>query len=169
MTTTQWPQKGGQTLTPTLSSLSSMSTLWVPLNETIEQWAAFARSALTAAALQAVGTAFHGLAWETEALHHATRAVNEHRRRKVRWLGYAVQDLDCALDQWQQALSWLELADTDGQQREQTGQQTLRHLTEQAGLHQDRRRLLHRQVLEEYSSARKQGCTPHVQQSEKGR
>ena len=86
-----------------------MCTLWVTLNETIEQWAAFAQEAITGTALLATGTAFHGLAWETKALHHYTWAVNDSERRhliaKAHWLERAVQDLDCAIDQWQQALT----------------------------------------------------------------
>src|SRR6266704_1622402 len=34
-------------VSPNLSSLSTLSTLWVPLDETIEQWATFAHEALT--------------------------------------------------------------------------------------------------------------------------
>jgi hypothetical protein len=167
MTTTlppQLPQEGEQTLSPTPSSLSSMSTLWVPLDETIEQWAAFAQEAITVTALLATGTAFHGLAWETKALRHYTWAVNERGRRRprkeVHWLERSVQDLDCAIDQWQQALSWLALAGNDEQQ-DPSSLDAIRHLSEQAILHQGRRRALHRQVLGEYASVKQQLRKPH--------
>ncbi len=165
------PQQGEeQTLSPALATLSSLSTLWVPLEETTGQWAAFAQEALTVSALLAIGSAFHGLAWETKALHHYTCASYERERGRPRkeahWLERAVQDFDCALDQWQQALSWLELAGNDNQQQELSGLDTIRHLIEQATLHQGRRRALHRQVLGEYASARQQVRKPHQREEE---
>jgi hypothetical protein len=89
------PQQGEeQTLSPTLATLSSLSALWVPLEETIGQWATFAQEALTVFALLAIGSAFHGLAWETKALHHYTCASYEHERGRPRkeahWLERAV-------------------------------------------------------------------------------
>jgi hypothetical protein len=169
MTTTQPPQpppqqEAEQALSPTLASLSTPSTLWVPLEETTGQWATFAQEALTVSALLATGTAFHGLAWETKALRHYTWASNERKlgrpRKEARWLEYTVQDLDCALDQWQQAVSWLELAGNDDQQQDPAILDTIRALIEQATLHQGRRRALHRQVLEEYASAKQQTRRP---------
>jgi hypothetical protein len=152
--------------------LSSPSMLWIPLDETIGQWGDFAHEALTVSALLAVGCAFYGLAWETTALRHYTRAAiereRERPRQQVRWLEKAARDLDCALDQWQQALSWLALAATD-QQQALTSLDAIRHLSEQANLHQERRHVLHRQVLEEYASASQQRRTLHTQRSEKGR
>jgi len=143
-----------------LSPLSTLSTLWVPLDETIGQWAAFAHEALTVSALVAVGTAFHGLAWETKALRHYTWAVQERERGRSRkaahWLGRATQDLDCAIDQWDQVLSWLHLAGNDDQQQDQESLDTIRNLMGQVNEHQARRRALHRQVQEEYASARQQ-------------
>ncbi len=62
---------------PTISSLSTLSTLWVPLDETAGQWADFGKEAITVSALLATGTAFHGLAWETKALGHYTCACHE--------------------------------------------------------------------------------------------
>lgn len=163
MTTTlppQLPHEGEQALSPPLSSLSSMSTLWIPLNEIIEQWAAFAQEAVAVTALLAIGTAFHGLAWETKALRHYTWAVIERGRRRPRkeghWLERAVQDLDCALDQWQQVCSWLDLAGDDDEQQDPASLDTIRSLMEQANEHQARRRTLHRQVLQEYVSVRQQ-------------
>ncbi len=158
MTTTQPlqpPQQGEQTLAASLASLTHLSTLWVPLEETIGQWATFAHEALTVSTQQAVSIAFGGLAWESKALRHYTFAVYERGRprKEAHWLKHAVQDLDCALDQWQQAVSWLELAGNDDYQPpEQTSLETMRHLLEQVTLHQERRRALHRQVLGEYAS-----------------
>jgi hypothetical protein len=155
---------------PTLSSLSCLSTLWVPLDETTQQWATFAQEAITVSALLAVGTAFGGLAWETEALRHYTWAVHERERGRPRkeahWLARAVQDLDCALDQWQQAVSWLDLAGNDEQQQEQISLEAIRHLIEQATLHQGRRRALHRQVLGEYASVKQHGLKPQQREEE---
>ena len=89
--------------------LSSLSTLWVPLHEVRQQWAAFGQEALTTSALMATSTAFGGLYWEAHALQHSTWAADERKRgrlhKAVFWLSRAVQDLDCALDRWQQVLS----------------------------------------------------------------
>jgi hypothetical protein len=178
MTTTQPPpppsQQGAeQTLTAPFASLESLSTLWVPLEETIEQWADFAHEAITVSALLAVGSAFGGLAWETKALRHYTWAVSERKRGRPRqeahWLERTVQDLDCALDQWQRALGWLELAGNDKEQQALSSLETIRQLIEQATPHQERRRALHRQVLGEYASVKQQGRQPHQQNTEKGR
>ena len=163
MTTTLPPpllQDGEQTLSPTLSSLSCLSILWVPLDETIEQWAAFAQEATTVSALLATGTAFYGLAWETKALRHYNWACHERKRGRLRkeahWLECAVQDLGCAIDEWQQVLSWLDLAGNDDKQQDLASLYTIRNLMEQAHEHQARRRALHRQVLQEYISVRQQ-------------
>lgn len=154
------PQQRGDTLLPsTLASLSTLSTLWVPLDETTGQWAAFAQEAITVSALLATGTAFYGLAWETKALRHYSWACHERERgranKEAHWLERAVQDLDCALEQWQQAHSWLDLAGNDEQQ-DPASLDAIRHLMEQAQAHQARRRTLHRQVLQEYVSVRHQ-------------
>jgi hypothetical protein len=147
-------------LPPTLASLSTLSTLWVPLDETIGQWATFAHEAITVSALLAAGTAFHGLAWETKALRHYSWAVQERERGRLRkvtpWLGRAVQDLDCAIDQWQRVLSWLHLAGNDDEQQDPTSLDTIRSLMGQVHEHQARRRALHRQVQQEYASAKQQ-------------
>src|SRR5713101_5727559 len=129
---------------PTISSLSTLSTLWVPLDETIGQWAAFGKEAITVSTLLATGTAFHGLAWETKALRHYTRACHERTRSRPRkeahWLERAVQDLDCAIDQWQQVLSWLDLAGNDDEQQDPASLQAISNLLGQASEHQARRR-----------------------------
>jgi hypothetical protein len=147
-------------VSPNLSSLSTLSTLWVPLDETIGQWAAFAHEAITVSALLATGTAFHGLAWETTALRHYTCACHERTRGRVRkeahWLERAVQDLDCAIDQWQQVLSWLHLAGNDDQQQDPASLDSIRSLMVQINEHQARRRTLHQQVQQEYTSAKQQ-------------
>ncbi len=154
------PQGAGQRRTVSCSSLAHLSTLWVPLEEITGQWADFAHEAITVAALLAVGSAFGGFAWETKALRHYTWAVSERergrQRQEARWLERAVQDLDCALDQWQQAMSWLELAGNDVEQQELSSLEAIRHLLDQATLHQERRRALHRQVLGEYASVKQQ-------------
>ncbi len=97
MTTTLPPQlteEEEHTLSPTLSSLSTLSTLWIPLDETIQQWAAFAQEAITVPALLATSTAFYGLAWEAKALRHYTWACHERKRQRTRkeahWLERAV-------------------------------------------------------------------------------
>jgi len=153
-------------VSPNLSSLSTLSTLWVPLDETIGQWAMFAHEAITVSALLATGTAFHGLAWETTALRHYTWAVQERERGRVRkeahWLGRAVQDLDCAIDQWQQVLSWLHLAGNDDQQQDPASLDTIRSLVGQLNEHQARRRALHQQVQQEYASAKQQVQQEHA-------
>ncbi|HEX9133542.1 MAG TPA: hypothetical protein VF844_14720 [Ktedonobacteraceae bacterium] len=158
-------QDGEQALSPPLLSLSCLSTLWVPLDETTQQWAAFAQEAITVSALLATGTAFHGLAWETRALRHYTWACHErkreHLRKEAHWLERAVQDLDCALDQWQQVLSWLDLAGNDDEQQDPASLDTIRLLMRQANEHQARRRILHRQVLQEYVGVRQQVHQQH--------
>jgi hypothetical protein len=156
----QAQQQGDTALPPTLLSLSTLSTLWMPLDETIGQWAAFAHEAITVSALVATGTAFHGLAWETKALRHYQWACHERKRGRLRkeahWLGRAVQDLDCAIDQWQQVLSWLYLAGNDDEQQDPASLDTIRSLMGQVHEHQARRRALHRQVQQEYASVKQQ-------------
>src|SRR5260221_8574680 len=102
--------------------LSTLSTLWMPLHEVRQAWADFCKEALTTSALMATSTAFGGLYWETHALQHCTWATDERERGRwhqvVFWLSRAVQDLDCALDQWQQVLSWLDLAGNDHRQQD---------------------------------------------------
>src|SRR5260370_39361027 len=81
--------------------LSSLLTLWVPLHEVRQAWAAFGQEALTTSALMATSTAFGGLYWEAHALQHCTWAAQE--RERARWHKTAIwptragQDLDCAL------------------------------------------------------------------------
>jgi hypothetical protein len=138
--------------------LSTISTLWVPLHEVRQQWAAFGQEALTTSALMATSTAFGGLIWETYALQHCTWAIQERERGRwhqvVFWLSRTVQDLDCALDQWQQALSWLDLAGNDHRQQDPESLQMNRSLMAQVQWHQSRRCALHQQVLGEYIEAR---------------
>jgi hypothetical protein len=150
------------------SSLSNISTLWIPLNETTQLWATFAQEAIAVTALLATGTAFHGLAWETKALRHYTWAVKERGRRRprkeVHWLERAVQDLDCAIDQWQQALSWLSLASNDDERQDQVSLDAIRTLMGQANEHQSRRRVLHRQLLMECGAVKQLLCHRHAQE-----
>ena len=158
--TTTFPSQPQQQDTPPASfpDLSTLSTLWVPLHEVRQAWAAFGQEALTTSALMATSTAFGGLYWETHALQHSTWAAQERERGRrhqvVFWLSRAVQDLDCALDQWQQALSWLDLAGNDHRQQDPESLQMIRSLMAQVQWHQGRRRALHQQVLREYSEAR---------------
>ncbi len=138
--------------------LSTLSTLWVPLHEVRQAWAAFGQEALTTSALMATSIAFGGLYWETHALQHCTWAVQERERERwhqvVFWLSRAVQDLDCALDRWQQVLSWLDLAGNDHRQQNPESLEMIHTLMAQVQWHQGRRRALHRQVLREYIEAR---------------
>src|SRR5258708_27674367 len=138
--------------------LSTLSTLWMPLHEVRQAWADFCKEALTTSALMATSTAFGGLYWETHALQHCTWATDERERGRwhqvVFWLSRAVQDLDCALDQWQQVLSWLDLAGNDHRQQDPESLQMIRSLMAQGQWHQSRRRALHQQVLSEYIAAR---------------
>ncbi len=168
MTTTLPSQTQQQEDTVLPAPLSSLSTLWVSLDETIGQWAAFAHEALTVPALVAVGTAFHGLAWESKAMRHYTWAVQERERGRLRkvthWLERAVQDLDCAIDQWQQVLSWLHLAGNDDEQ-DPASLDSIRSLMGQVNEHQARRRALHQQVQQEYASAKQQVQQQHAQRS----
>jgi hypothetical protein len=140
--------------------LSSLSTLWVPLHEVRQQWAAFGQEALTTSALMATSTAFGGLYWEIHALQHCTWAADERERGRwhqvIFWLSRAVQDLDCALDRWQQVLGWLDLAGNDHRQQDPESLETIRMLMAQIQWHQGRRRLLHQQMLRKYSEARQQ-------------
>jgi hypothetical protein len=138
--------------------LSTISTLWVPLHEVRQQWAAFGQEALTTSALMATSTAFGGLFWEAHALQHSTWAAQERERGRwhqvVFWLSRVVQDLDCALDRWQQAQRMLDLAGNDHRQQDPESLQMMRSLMAQVQWHQSRRRALHQQVLGEYITAR---------------
>src|SRR5258706_15514476 len=62
--------------------LSTLSTLWVPLHEVRQAWAAFGKEALTTSALMATSTAFGGLCWEAYALQHCTWAAQERERER---------------------------------------------------------------------------------------
>jgi hypothetical protein len=151
-----------------LSSFPDLSTLWMPLHEVRQAWAAFGQEALTTSALIATSTAFGGLYWEAHALQHSTWASQERERERwhqvVFWLSRAVQDLDCALDQWQQVLSWLDLAGNDHRQQDPETLQMIRSLMAQVQWHQGRRRALHQQVLSEYSTARRHKQQQSAQQ-----
>ncbi len=175
--TTTFPQQSQQQDAPPATcaspsafpDLSTLSTLWVPLHEVREQWAAFGKEALTTSALMASSTAFGGLYWETHALQHSTWAADERERGRwhqvVFWLSRAVQDLDCALDRWQQVLSWLDLAGNDHRQQDPESLQTIRTLMAQVQWHQGRRRALHQQALSEYIEARRRKQQQWDQQS----
>ncbi len=159
MTTTFSPQPQQQDTPPaSFPDLSTLSTLWMPLHEVRQAWAAFGQEALTTSALMATSTAFGGFYWEAHALQHCTWAAQERERERwhktVFWLSRAVQDLDCALDRWQQVLSWLDLAGNDHRQQDPENLQMIRSLMAQVQWHQGRRRALHQQVLSEYSTAR---------------
>ncbi len=153
--------------------LSTLSTLWVPLHEVRQAWAAFGKEALTTSALMATSTAFGGLYWEAYALQHSTWALQERERERwhqvVFWLSRAVQDLDCALDQWQQVFSWLDLAGNDHRQQDPETLQMIRSLMAQVQWHQSRRRALHQQVLGEYSEARQHRQQQWTQQGREHR
>ncbi len=148
--------------------LSTLSTLWVPLHEVRQAWAAFGKEALTTSALMATSTAFGGLYWEAHALQHCTWAADERERERwhqvVFWLGRAVQDLDCALDQWQQVLSWLDLAGNDHRQQDPESLEMIRTLMAQVQWHQGRRLALHQQLLSEYIEARQRKQQQWAQQ-----
>ncbi len=152
------PQEQQDTPPSAFPDLSTLSTLWMPLHEVKQTWAAFGKEALTTSALMATSTAFGGLYWEAHALQHCTWATDEQERgrwhKTVFWLSRAVQDLDCALDRWQQVLSWLDLVGNDYRQHDPESLQMIRSLMAQVQWHQGRRRALHQQVLSEYIEAR---------------
>src|SRR5215472_7985058 len=154
-------------------SFLDLSTLWVPLHEPRQAWAAFGKEALTTSALMATSTAFSGLYWEAHAVQHSTWAAQERERGRwhqvVFWLGRALQDLDCALDQWQQALSWLDLAGNDHRQQDPQSLQMIRSLMAQVQWHQGRRHALHQQVLSEYIEARQRKQQQWAQQDNQQR
>ena len=141
----------------TLSDLSTLSTLWMPLDATIQAWASFGKEALTFSALLAVSEAFCGLAWETKALRHTIWATQEEQRRRWRkvvfWLRKAVEDLDCATSHWNQALCWLDIAGNDDQQQDPACLDTIRTLMQETSEQQKRRQALSQQVAEAYATA----------------
>jgi hypothetical protein len=132
--------------------LSTLSTLWVPLHEVRQAWAAFGKEALTTSALMATSTAFGGLYWETHALQHSTWAADERKRgrwhKTVFWLSRAVQDL----------------AGNDHRQQDPENLQLIRALMAQVQWHQGRRRALHQQALSEYIEARQRKQQQWAQQ-----
>ena len=93
-------------------TLSCLSTLWIPLDAFIQEWASFGAQATSAPALTATGMAFLALAWETSALHHRIRASQDRQRglgrSAVRDLGQTMQDLGHATKHWSQVALWLE-------------------------------------------------------------
>ena len=154
-------------------ALSTLSTLWVPLHEVRQQWADFGKEALTTSALMATSTAFGGLYWEAHALQHSTWAAQERERGRwhqvVFWLSRAVQDLDCALDRWQQVQRMLDLAGNDHRQQDPASLQMIRSLMAQVQWHQGRRRALHQQVLTAYIEARQHKQQQWAQQDREHR
>jgi hypothetical protein len=120
MTTPLTSQQG--TLFPLHPSAAPivLSTAWMPLDEDIQEWAAFGAQATEAPALTATGMAFLALSWETSALHHRTCAYQDQRRglrcSAVRNLGQAMQDLSHAIRHWSQAALWLERQALDERQ-----------------------------------------------------
>src|SRR5260370_17191602 len=77
------PQEQQDTPPSAFPDLSTLSTLWMPLHEVRQAWAAFGQEALTTSALMATSTAFGGLYWETHALQHCTWTPQERERRRL--------------------------------------------------------------------------------------
>jgi hypothetical protein len=172
MTTTQplQPKEKGDTNLSTPHSFTftpTMSTFWVPLDATIGLWADFGKEAMTVPALLATGTAFYALSWEVEALRHYTLASQGRTRGRevAHLLGRAVQDLNCAIDQWQQVLAWLHLAGNDKRQ-DRASLDTIRSLMGEANEHQQRRRALHLQVQQELAAITQRNQKQHAQGKE---
>jgi hypothetical protein len=89
---------------------------WMPLDGIAQTWAAFGREASSPAALQATGTAFLALAFETNALrHYASSAAHSHERGSAASLAYtqgiehALAELEEAHQQWKSVLLWLDI------------------------------------------------------------
>ena len=141
----------------TLPDLATLSTLWMPLDATIQEWASFGKEALSFSALLAVSEAFCGLAWETKALRHHTWASQEQQRGRWRkvvfWLRKAVEDLDCATSHWNQALCWLDIAGNDDQQQDPACLDSIRTLMRATCEQQKRRQALSQQVAQDYATA----------------
>ena len=85
---------------------------WIPLDEIAQAWAIFSLQATSAHALQAVGTAFLALPFETSAHTHHTQASHRLWRHLsltvAQSLGQAILDLSEACHQWARAFLWLE-------------------------------------------------------------
>jgi len=104
-----------------LTTPTSPTTSWIPLDELATTWADFgSETAASSLALTATGTAFLALSWEASALRHHTWAWQEYcqcrTRNATRWYGQAMEDLTEASRQWSRVVMWLEKLANDEQQ-----------------------------------------------------
>ena len=104
-----------------LTTRTSPTTSWIPLDELATTWADFgSENAASSLALTATGTAFLALSWEASALRHHTWACQEYcrcrTRNATRWYGQAMEDLTEASRQWSRVVMWLEKLANDEQQ-----------------------------------------------------
>ena len=80
-----------------LTTPTSPTTSWMPLDELATTWAEFGSETASSLALTATGTAFIALSWEASALHHHTWACQEYAQCRThnatRWYGQAMEDL----------------------------------------------------------------------------
>ncbi len=85
---------------------------WIPLDEIAQAWATFSLCASHTHALQAVGTAFLALSWETSAHTHYTQASHGLWKSApcvvAQGIAQAILDLKEASQQWASAFLWLE-------------------------------------------------------------
>jgi hypothetical protein len=85
---------------------------WVPFDETAKAWANFSLQVKNALALQAVGSAFLALSFETSAHEHHALAYHDLWRRTPtavsQDIAEAILDLREACQQWTYAFGWLE-------------------------------------------------------------
>ena len=104
-----------------LTTRTSPTTSWMPLDELASTWANFGcETVASSLALTATGTAFLALSWEASALRHHTWACQDYcqcrTRNATHWYGQAMEDLTEASRQWSRVVMWLEKLANDDQQ-----------------------------------------------------
>src|SRR5260221_8323367 len=126
-----------------LTTRTSPTTSWMPLDELASTWADFgSENAASSFVLTATGTAFLALSWEASALRHHTWACQEYcqcrTRNAARWYGQAMEDLTEASRQWSRVVMWLEKLANDEQQCSPSILERTRRLIGQAIAQQQR-------------------------------
>ena len=91
---------------PDVSSLSSLSTLWLPPNTLAQTWGQLGAEVPTAPIFFVCALAFQGLASEASALSHYHQGQHP-RRGRVRHLLHTARDLVEACRFWDGVVGWL--------------------------------------------------------------
>ncbi len=95
-----------QAALPAVSSLSSLSTLWIPPDALAQTWGQLAADVPTGSVFLVCALAFQGLASEASALSHYHQGQHP-RRGRARHLLHTARDLVEACHSWDGVVGWL--------------------------------------------------------------